>query len=140
MNSIIRNILAIPVGWLVGSAINMLLIETGHTLFSIPNVDIKDMNALAKIMPTLEANYFIFPFLAHALGTLIGAIIAYIVAANHKMKFALVIGTLFLIGGIIINTIITGPIWFTITDILLAYMPMAWLGGKIANTFLKKKN
>jgi len=128
----IRNILAVISGWLGGSIINMTLIQVGHKIFPIQGVDTSDMEALAIIMPTLEFEYFIFPFFAHAIGTLVGAAIAGIVASSHKMKFSLVIGGLFLIGGIMVNYMLPGPTWFTIADILLAYIPMAWLGGKIA--------
>ena len=69
MNPIIKNILAVISGWLAGSAINMGLIQIGHKLFPIGGIDPGDMNALAEVMPTLGFEYFIFPFLAHALGT-----------------------------------------------------------------------
>lgn len=132
MNPIIRNILALVAGWLTGSIINMGLIQTGHTLIPIEGVDPRDMEALAAVMPTLDFKYFIFPFLAHALGTLAGAIVAGLLAVTHKMKFSLGIGVLFLIGGIMVNYMLPGPTWFAIADIVLAYIPMAWIGGKIA--------
>ena len=128
----VRNILAIIIGWFIGSAVNMGLIETGHTLIPIEGLDLNDMKALAKVMPTLSAKFFIFPFLAHALGTLIGAIVAGWIAASHKMKFSLVIGALFLLGGIAMSFMLPAPIWFIACDIILAYIPMAFIGGKIA--------
>lgn len=138
MNPIIRNILAIIAGWFGGSIINLGLIKIGHKLFPVEGLDPNDMNSMAEIMPGLDFQYFIFPFLAHALGTLTGAFIAGIIAAKRKMRFALVIGVLFLIGGILVNYMISGPIWFSILDIVLAYIPMAWLGGKAALRFSKK--
>jgi hypothetical protein len=94
------------------------------------------MEALAAVMPTLDAQYFIFPFLAHAVGTLSGAIIAAIIATGNGMKPALVIGGLFLVGGILVSFMIPAPTWFITMDIALAYIPMAWIGGKIGG--LKK--
>lgn len=132
MNPILRNILAIVVGWFGGSLINMGLIKVGHLVKPIEGLDPNDMEALAEIMPTLDYQYYIFPFLAHAIGTFAGAFIAGWIAATHKMKFALAIGFIFLIFGVMINFMISGPMWFTITDIVLAYIPMAWLGGKLA--------
>ncbi len=132
MNSTIKNILAVIFGWLGGSAINMGLILTGHKLLPIAGIDPNNMDELAAVMPTLEFEYFIFPFLAHALGTLVGATIAGLIAANHKMKFSLVIGVLFLLGGIMVNYMLPGPTWFAVLDIVFAYIPMAWIGGKIA--------
>lgn len=137
MKPIVRNILAVVAGWLIGSIINMGLIQTGHSLLPIEGIDPNDMDALAEIMPTLESKYFIFPFLAHALGTFVGALVAGLVAATHKMRFSLTIGFLFLLGGIMVNYMLPGPTWFAVVDILLAYIPMAWLGGKIAS---QKKN
>lgn len=137
MNPILRNILAIVIGWFGGSLINMGLIKLGHIVKPIEGIDPNDMEALAQVMPTLSYEFYIFPFLAHALGTFVGAFIAGWVAASHKMRYALAIGILFLIGGIMVNYMISGPMWFTITDIVLAYIPMAWLGGKLA---IKRSN
>ena len=131
MKTIVRNILAIIIGWFIGSSVNMGLVETGHTLIPIEGLDPNDMNALAKVMPTLSAKYFIFPFLAHALGTLLGAIVAGWIAASHKMKFSLAIGVLFLLGGIVVSFMLPAPIWFIACDIIIAYIPMAFIGGKI---------
>jgi len=132
MNPIIKNILAVIAGWIGGSVINMGLIQAGHMAMPIEGVDPSDMDALAAVMPTLSFEFFIFPFLAHALGTLAGAAIAGLIAANSKMIFALSIGGLFLLGGIWVSFLLPAPTWFTATDIILAYIPMAWLGGKIA--------
>lgn len=132
MNPIIRNILAFIIGWFGGSAVNMGLVQTGHYVYPIEGVDPTNMDALAAVMPTLGFEYFIFPFLAHALGTLVGATIAAFIAANHKMSFALAVGAFFLLGGIAVNYMLPGPTWFAVVDILIAYIPMAWIGGKIA--------
>lgn len=131
MNPVVKNILAVIAGWIVGSIVNMGLVNAGHSIFPIEGIDLNDMDAVAAVMPTLDFKYFVFPFLAHALGTLIGALVAAAIAANRKMVFAFVIGGLFLLGGIAVNILITGPIWFTIADIALAYLPMAYIGGKL---------
>ena len=132
MNPILKNILAIIAGLIGGSIVNMGLINLGHKVLPIQGIDPNDMTALAEVMPTLDAHYFAFPFLAHALGTLVGAFIAYKIAATHKMKFALVIGAFFLMGGIMMSRVLPAPTWFVISDIALAYIPMAWIGGKLA--------
>ena len=135
MNAVIKNFLAVILGWLSGSIINMGLIQIGYIFFPLNDVDVNDMYALAEVMPTLDNEYFIFLFLAHALGTLAGATVAAFIAANHKIKFALAIGGLFLLGGIMVNYMLPGPKWFTILDSIAAYLPMSWLGGKIALKF-----
>ena len=132
MKPVVKNILAIIAGWVVGSIVNMGLIQAGHAFMPIEGIDPSDMDALAAVMPSLDVKYFIFPFLAHALGTLVGAIVAGMIAASHTMKIALTIGVLFLLGGIMVNYMLPGPTWFAVLDIVLAYIPMAWIGGKIA--------
>ncbi|MEM7299275.1 MAG: hypothetical protein AAF391_13540 [Bacteroidota bacterium] len=94
-------------------------------------MDPNDMDQLTKVMPTADAKYFIFPFLAHALGTLMGVSSAGYIAKSHKKKFAMGMGFLFLIGGILASLMIPAPTWFVVIDLGLAYIPMAWLGWKI---------
>lgn len=142
MNSKIKNVLAVIIGWLGGSIVNMQLIKIGHSVYPIEGLNMEDpkyMEMLAEVMPTLDNEFFLFPFLAHALGTLVGAFIAGIMAVSNKMKFALGIGVLFLIGGILVNIMIPGPLWFSIADLLIAYIPMAWIGGKLALALNKGK-
>ena len=66
------------------------------------------------------------------LKSLVGAVVAAFVATNHKMKLALVVGVFFLAGGIANVLMLPSPAWFTALDLLGAYLPMAWLGAKIA--------
>jgi len=88
--NILRNILAVILGWLVGSALNMGLIQVGHNIYPIEGLNPNDMEALAEIMPTLGNEYYIFPFLAHALGALVGAFIAAAIAKTGRMKMVYV--------------------------------------------------
>jgi hypothetical protein len=79
-------------------------------------------------MHLFEARHFIMPFLAHAVGTLSGALAAHLIAATHKAQLAYVIGAVFLCGGVAASFMIPAPAWFIALDLLLAYLPMAWLG------------
>lgn len=137
MNPIVKNILAVIGGWLVGSIVNMGLIYTGHDIMPIEGVDVNDMDALAAALPTLDYKYFIFPFLAHALGTLVGAAVAAKIAANRKMIFSMLIGVIFFVGGIMAMQMLPAPDWFNALDLIVAYFPMAWIGGRLARTSVK---
>lgn len=138
MKATIQNFLAIILGWIAGSFVNMSLVNAGHRVFPIEGIDVSNLKELAAAMSHLDFHYFIFPFLAHALGTLTGAFLTAIIASNHKMQFAFSIGVLFLIGGIIMCFLIPAPIWFIVIDILIAYIPMAWIGGRIAQKISKR--
>src|SRR5688500_19494979 len=78
-----------------------------------------------------EARHFVMPFLAHALGTLAGAVVAYRLAATHRARMAYAIGVLFLLGGVAASFMIPAPAWFLALDLLLAYLPLAWLAVRI---------
>lgn len=49
------------------------------------------------------------------------------------MTFSLVIGFVHLLGGILAAFLIPAPVWFIVLDLFVAYIPMAWLGGKIGS-------
>lgn len=132
MNSILRNIMAVIVGVFVGSFVNMGIIMISSSIIPPPEgVDMTTSEGIIAAMPLLSAKHFIMPFLAHAIGTLAGALLAALIAATHQMKFALAIGGVFLIGGIMMVFQVNAPLWFDITDLVLAYIPMAYLGGKM---------
>ncbi|AOH35805.1 hypothetical protein BGP89_05070 [Luteimonas sp. JM171] len=124
----LRNIAAVVAGFIVGSAVNMGIIALGPMLVPPPaGVDMTTPEGLAAGMHLLAPKHFLAPFLAHALGTLAGALTAYLVAGTRKEAFALVIGLLFLVGGIAAAFMIPAPAWFIAADLVLAYLPMAWL-------------
>lgn len=135
MNPIVRNILAVVVGALVGGALNMAIINNGGSIIPPPEGLIPgDMESLKEHMPNFGPEQFVMPFLAHALGTLVGAWLAAMIAATHKMKFAMAIGVWFLLGGIAVSFMLPAPLWFSAVDILLAYIPMGYLGWKLAGS------
>jgi len=134
MHPIIRNILAIIAGAAVGSAVNMGIIMISGSIIPPPEgADITTAEGLKQALPLFQPKHFLFPFLAHALGTLAGAVLAVIIAASHKMIFGLSIGVLFLIGGIANIFMLPSPVWFAIVDLALAYLPMGFLAWKIVD-------
>ena len=133
MNPTLKNILAVVAGLIVGSMVNMGLIMISGSIIPPPEgVDLTTEEGLKAGMHLMGPQHFVFPFLAHALGTLVGAFLVAFFAATKKMIFAMVIGALFLFGGIWMVFILPSPLWFTILDLVVAYLPMAWLGGKLA--------
>lgn len=133
MNPIIRNILAVVTGLIVGSAVNMgIIMISGNIIPPPPGVDVTDMESLKSSMYLFEAKHLIFPFLAHAVGTLVSAFIAALMAVSHNIKIALIIGVFFLLGGIMNIFMLPSPIWFAVLDLVGAYIPMAWFGSKLA--------
>jgi hypothetical protein len=132
MNPTLKNILAVVAGFIIGSIVNMSLINVSGMFIPPPEgADTTTMEGLKASMHLFGPKHFIFPFLAHALGTFSGALIAALIAATKRMMMARIIGGAFMVGGIINIILLPSPLWFTALDLLLAYVPMAYLAGKL---------
>ena len=133
----VKNIFAVIAGALLGSAVNMGIILVSGSIIPPPEgADITTMEGLKASMHLFQPKHFIFPFLAHALGTFSGAFLAAKMAATNKLGIAFLIGLIFLAGGIANVFMLPSPAWFSALDILGAYLPVAFLSGKLAS---KKK-
>lgn len=130
---ITRFILAVVIGFFVGAFVNGSLIGISDSIVPPPaGADMKTIDGIRAALPLLEPKHFIIPFLAHAIGTFVSAFIAALIAPAHKMKFALGMGFLGLAGGIAAVFMIPAPLWFKVVDLVAAYLPFAFLAGKLA--------
>jgi uncharacterized membrane protein YqgA involved in biofilm formation len=133
MHPILKNILAILVGAVIGSILNMGIITLSGSIIPPPEgSDNTTMEGLIASMHLYEPKHFIFPFLAHAIGTFVGAFLTAMMAANHQLKLAFVIGFFFLAAGIYMVASLPSPLWFSVLDLAGAYLPMAYFGGRLA--------
>lgn len=132
MSRTLRNVLAVVAGVVVGGAVNMALITVSGSVIPLPEeVDPADLESLKANIDRFEPRHFLMPFLAHALGTLVGAFLAARLAASRRTALALGIGVFFLLGGVANAFLLPAPGWFLAADLLLAYLPMAWIGGRL---------
>ena len=128
MSAPIRNILALALGVLIGGMINMAIVTFGPSVIPPPaGVDVTDIDSISANLDRFEAKHFVSPFLAHAFGTFVGSLVAFMVAVSHRRSLAFVIGFITLAGGIAAATMIPAPVWFVLLDLVVAYLPMAWL-------------
>ncbi len=131
--NIFRNILAVILGFMAGNIVNMLIITAGHAIMPPPaGFDGNSMEGVASTIHLLQPFDYIVPFLAHALGPLVGVFVAMFIAASGRKVIAIILGCLFLAGGIAANIMIPAPMWYRAVDVLLAYVPMAFLGWKLS--------
>jgi len=129
MHPILRNILAFIAGFIVGSIVNGSLISISGSIIPPPEgADTSTMEGLQAAIPLFEPKHFLFPFLAHALGTLVGAFVAAKISPNYGLQLAFGVGLFFLAGGITNIYLLPSPLWFTIVDLVVAYIPMAYIG------------
>ena len=132
MSVIVRNVAAVLIGLVIGSVVNMAIVSGLPMLIPPPvGVDLGNAESLARSIHLFEPKHFLAPFLAHALGTLAGALAAYLIAGSHKARFAWAIGVVFLCGGVAACFMIPAPAWFMALDLIVAYLPMAWLAIRI---------
>lgn len=135
MNPIFKNTLAVIIGLFVGSVVNMAIILMSGSVIPPPKgADVTTMEGLKATMHLFEPRHFIFPFLAHAIGTFAGAATTAVIASTNKTQLSLAIGAFFLIGGIVNVCTLPSPIWYNIIDVVFAYLPMAYLAGKVVAT------
>jgi hypothetical protein len=129
----LRNVLAVVVGIIVGGIVNTALVAIGPMVVPPPSgVDMTTAEGLQAGMALLAPRHFVFPWLAHAVGTLVGALVAARLARSHRLPLAMIVGVVFLAGGIMAAQMIPAPTWFVALDLIGAYLPMAWLGARLA--------
>lgn len=132
MSDRLRLVLAVVAGILLGGVVNMAIVMIGPMVIPPPpGADMTTVEGLVAAMPLLEPKHFIAPFLAHALGTLVGALVAVRIGTSRPALVAYIVGLAFLCGGIAASTMIPAPTWFIALDLVAAYLPMAWLAVRL---------
>ena len=131
--AILRLILAAVAGIAVGSAVNMAIILAGPHIIAPPaGADVATSEGLKASMHLFGPKHYVFPFLAHALGTFAGALVAALLAPGRRPGPAYAVGVFFLLGGIAASFMLPAAAWFIALDVLLAYLPAAWLAHRLA--------
>lgn len=132
MRRYVRPVLAILAGIIVGSVVNMgLIMLSSHVIPAPAGADVTTAEGLKASMHLFEPKHFIFPFLAHFLGTFVGAVIATLVTPDRSRGPAYIVGAAFLLGGFMSVLMLPAPFWFIALDLLVAYLPAAWLGHRV---------
>lgn len=71
--TVVRNILAVILGFIVGNVVNAAIIAGGHAIMPPPaGFDGSSMEGVATTIHLLRPVDFIVPFLAHAMGPPVG--------------------------------------------------------------------
>jgi hypothetical protein len=132
-NFLLKDTLLFVAALVLGMIVNMSLVYAGIYWIPLPaGADVTTRDGLQAALPLMGYQHFIFPFLAHALGTLVGAYVVTRWVSARKQRRAYMVGAIFFIGGLMNIIGMPSPLWFSIADLSLAYFPMAWLGSRIA--------
>jgi hypothetical protein len=122
---ILRNTLALTIGAAVGIILNGWLINISSSIIPLPEG--VDPNNLDSIQTHIHMYSW-----KHALGTFVSAFIAAKIWLGNTMIPGYIFGLFFLIGGISMVYLIKSPIIPSLVDLVFAYLPMGWLGARLA--------
>jgi hypothetical protein len=138
MKGVFLNVLVFVACVFAGGIANGLIINYSGTIIPPPvGSNLTTEEGLKAAMAIMEPKHFIMPFIAHALGTLVGAFLVTLFIKERKLFRALLVGFLFFLAGTYMVFILPSPLWFDAVDLGLAYIPMAWIGYKLALRFSK---
>jgi hypothetical protein len=138
MKRIILNVLVFVACVIAGGIVNVLIINYSDAIIPAPvGSNLKTEEGLKAAMALMAPKHFIMPFLAHAIGTLVGAFFVTLFIKDRRLFRALLVGFLFFLGGAWMVFELPSPLWFDALDLGLAYIPMAWIGYKLALRFSK---
>lgn len=131
---IVKRTIVIILSIFIGAQVNGAFLTIGTYLIPPPEgCNLNTMDGLKAAVPFLQAKHYLFPFLAHALGTLLSALLITRFLKSQQFVFSMMAGVLFLIAGIsMVIMLPETPIWFVLVDLIGAYIPMAYVGNRIA--------
>ena len=128
----IRNIIAVITGLIIGMTVYQLFVEKNLALHPMPEgLDFfTDKQETAQYIQNLPLFAFALILVAHLSQSFVGAFIAAKISLNKQLPCALIIGMCSLILGIINMIIMQLPSWMLIEMPL--YLITAWTAGKLA--------
>ncbi len=133
MTKILRNTVALLIGAALGMAINGWIIGMSNTFIPLPKgVDPNNLESIRTHIHLYAWKDFVIPFWAHAIGTFVSAFTAAKFWLGDKKIPGYIFGLFFLSIGITMVYLIKAPILPSLMDLLFAYLPMGWLGARLA--------
>ena len=111
MKKTILNLFVFVVCVLTGGMLNGVIVKYSSAIIPPPiGFDLRTEEGLKAAMQVMEPKHFIMPFLAHALGTLVGAFLVTLFIKERKLFRALLVGFLFFLAGTYMVFILPSPL------------------------------
>ena len=95
----LKHVFSVLLGLIVGGMVNYGLIILTNS-FVPEGVDSSDIESIKNNIHRYTPLHFLFPFLAHAIGTLAGAFVAQRLAKSTPAIPAYIVGGIFFLGGV----------------------------------------
>jgi hypothetical protein len=134
-----RKVLAVVAAIALASSIFLIavMIATIWAPFPPQNLEYLSRDQIASFFPTLPLGGYITALIGFILGTFAAGWITAKISKQFKgITLPLIVGILFILGGIGFFTILPGqPGWFVFV-VLVSYIPVALLGHRTASVYL----
>ncbi len=137
-----RSVLAVVLGFVAASAV-MMTIEAANGKVLYPELGqlakgVTDRETLRTLLAGAPKGALFMVLLGWSLGSLAGGFLAACIGRNAPTTHALVLGALLTLAGLANNYMLPPPDWFRIAT-LLAFLPAAYLGAKLAPEMKKEQ-
>ena len=128
--AILRSILGVVVGLVLGSFLVGVLEFAGHIIFPPPpGMDPTSMESIREHLPNLPVGAFVSVLVAWTIGVFAGSLVSALIAGRASFIHAGIVGVIFL-GFCVLNLVmIPHPVWFLAATIVA--VPLATLGGAL---------
>ncbi len=129
--NLVRNVLGVVAGVLVGTLLIAVVQTIGHQVYPIASdIDYQDKEAMRALLASLPLGALLFVLAAYAVGSFAaGAITAY-VGRGARVRHALLAGGILLLAAILNLVAMPHPLWFSVL-VVLVFLPSAWLGARL---------
>ncbi len=135
MNATVRGILAVLAGFVVASAI-MLIVESINGSVLYPDLakqaqGVTDREEIRRIFATAPTGSLLVVLFGWALGSFAGGLLATWIGKRPPYRHALTVGILVTLGVIANNLMLPPPAWFWLVGVILP-IPAACAGARVA--------
>lgn len=133
----VRNIIAVIVGFVVGGIAVFLVESIGHQVYPIPaGLDLSKPEAIAEYVSKAPIGAILFVLIAQSAGSFIGGLITGLIAVA-KAPTAIIYGVLALAMAGLNAFLIPHPVWFLVPSLLLP-IPLALFGSRCSGLLRKR--
>lgn len=127
-----RNVLAVILGFVVGSALISAVQYLNYQLNPPPpGMDPSKAEDLAKMMDWITLPVLLMVELSYLLGSLGAGFTSGKIAASRWNLWAIVLGVAFTLANFANMAQVPHPLWFAVLT-TVTFLPLAWLGNRLA--------
>jgi hypothetical protein len=131
-----RKIFAVVLGVIVAVVLIIAIEALSHVVYPLPDsVDANDMEALRAYVMAAPIGALLFVMGAWIAATLIGGLLACLIARETPLVYSAIIGGLVLLGTVINLISLPHPLWFSSTSIL-AIIATIFITGRLGSSFV----